>query len=86
MRRDTLLELLRMEAAEAAAGVLAGYLISALIPQRWALALARPALRAMRLGPDLAPAVVAALAGPGRPRRAPTIAVVHLGATPRQSS
>lgn len=53
-----------VEAAEAAAGVLAGHLISALVPPRWVLALARPALRAMRLGPGLAPAVVAAAAGP----------------------
>jgi hypothetical protein len=53
-----------LEAAEAAAGVLAGYLIVSLLPPRWALALARPAVRAMRLRPELAHAVAAAPAGP----------------------
>jgi hypothetical protein len=55
---------LAWETAEGAAGVLAGYLIVSLLPPRWALALARPALRAMRLGSGLAHAVVAAPAGP----------------------
>jgi len=56
--------MLALEAAEAAAGVLAGCLIASLLPRRWALALARPALRAMRLGAGLAHAVAAAPAGP----------------------
>lgn len=53
-----------LETAEAAASVLAGYLIASLLPQRWALAIAWPALRAMRLRADMARAVAAALAGP----------------------
>jgi hypothetical protein len=53
-----------LETAEAVAGVLAGYLIASLLPRRWAFAIARPVLRAIRLRPELAHAVAAAPAGP----------------------